>query len=168
MNEKFWMLVQTRGMGCHANDFITFRLAAWTNFIGLWLIAVLNYFQLMSKAKRKLLSLIIDCKRIFILVFHSSVEPLNERSKICKKYFITWKKEISTNIAVSSIALIFISWSLFSKGNGLIDETEFLQWIARIQALRETETSAEDDDLTQDLVAAFRLDLISLIESLIL
>lgn len=41
-------------------------------------------------------------------------------------------------------------------GNGLIDETEFLQWIARIQALRETETSAEDDDLTQDLVAAFR------------
>lgn len=45
---------------------------------------------------------------------------------------------------------------LFSLGNGLIDETEFLQWIARIQALRETETSAEDDDLTQDLVAAFR------------
>lgn len=42
------------------------------------------------------------------------------------------------------------------KGNGLIDETEFLQWIARIQALRETETTAEDDDLTQDLVAAFR------------
>jgi len=42
-------------------------------------------------------------------------------------------------------------------GNGLIDETEFLQWIARIQALRETETSAEDDDLTQDLVAAFRV-----------
>lgn len=41
-------------------------------------------------------------------------------------------------------------------GNGLIDETEFLQWIARIQALRETETTAEDDDLTQDLVAAFR------------
>lgn len=44
----------------------------------------------------------------------------------------------------------------FSSGNGLIDETEFLQWIARIQALRETETTAEDDDLTQDLVAAFR------------
>lgn len=45
---------------------------------------------------------------------------------------------------------------MFSPGNGLIDETEFLQWIARIQALRETEATAEDDDLTQDLVAAFR------------
>lgn len=45
---------------------------------------------------------------------------------------------------------------IFPSGNGLIDETEFLQWIARIQALRETETTAEDDDLTQDLVAAFR------------
>lgn len=44
------------------------------------------------------------------------------------------------------------------SGNGLIDETEFLQWIARIQALRESPTTstAEDDDLTQDLVAAFR------------
>lgn len=31
-----------------------------------------------------------------------------------------------------------------------------MQWIARIQALRETETIAEGDDLTQDLVAAFR------------
>ena len=48
---------------------------------------------------------------------------------------------------------------LHSTGNGLIDETEFLQWIARIQALREspsTSSTAEDDDLTQDLVAAFR------------
>ncbi|KAG5680876.1 hypothetical protein PVAND_010357 [Polypedilum vanderplanki] len=43
-------------------------------------------------------------------------------------------------------------------GNGLIDETEFLQWIGRIQALREESTpSADDDDLTQDLVAAFRV-----------
>lgn len=43
-------------------------------------------------------------------------------------------------------------------GNGLIDETEFLQWIGRIQALREDSTpTAEDDDLTQDLVAAFRV-----------
>lgn len=41
----------------------------------------------------------------------------------------------------------------------MIDETEFLQWIARIQALRESPTTstAEDDDLTQDLVAAFRV-----------
>lgn len=47
---------------------------------------------------------------------------------------------------------------LFIVGNGLIDETEFLQWIGRIQALRESSTTstAEEDDLTQDLVAAFR------------
>lgn len=44
----------------------------------------------------------------------------------------------------------------FFVGNGLIDETEFLQWIARIQALREDNTTTQDDDLTQDLVAAFR------------
>ena len=46
----------------------------------------------------------------------------------------------------------------FVAGNGLIDETEFLQWIGRIQALREDSTSlTQHDDLTQDLVAAFRL-----------
>lgn len=43
------------------------------------------------------------------------------------------------------------------NGNGLIDETEFLHWIARIQALRDTEPAPEDDDLAQDLVAAFRV-----------
>lgn len=49
----------------------------------------------------------------------------------------------------------------FIAGNGLIDETEFLQWIGRIQALREeTTTLTQDDDLMQDLVAAFRLDII--------
>lgn len=55
-------------------------------------------------------------------------------------------------------------------GSGLIDETEFLQWVARIQALKEESNSstsgssssnstsqAADDDLTQDLVAAFRV-----------
>ncbi|XP_053685316.1 calcium-binding protein E63-1 isoform X1 [Sabethes cyaneus] len=53
-------------------------------------------------------------------------------------------------------------------GSGLIDETEFLQWVARIQALKEdsstsssssstSATQAADDDLTQDLVAAFRV-----------
>lgn len=43
-------------------------------------------------------------------------------------------------------------------GNGLIDETEFLEWIARIQALTEdsASSSTHEDDLTQDLVAAFR------------
>ncbi|KXJ76123.1 hypothetical protein RP20_CCG010304 [Aedes albopictus] len=57
-----------------------------------------------------------------------------------------------------------------SYGSGLIDETEFLQWVARIQALKEesntsssgssssnSTTQAADDDLTQDLVAAFRV-----------
>ncbi|XP_055611571.1 calcium-binding protein E63-1 isoform X2 [Uranotaenia lowii] len=55
-------------------------------------------------------------------------------------------------------------------GSGLIDETEFLQWVARIQAIKEESsnsssssssshgtTTAADDDLTQDLVAAFRV-----------
>ncbi|XP_063702236.1 calcium-binding protein E63-1 isoform X4 [Culicoides brevitarsis] len=47
-------------------------------------------------------------------------------------------------------------------GNGLIDETEFLQWVAKIQALKEESssssgTSPPDDDITQDLVAAFRV-----------
>lgn len=54
-------------------------------------------------------------------------------------------------------------------GSGLIDETEFLQWVARIQALKDdSQTSSSssssnnpaqsaDDDLTQDLVAAFRV-----------
>lgn len=48
-------------------------------------------------------------------------------------------------------------------GNGLIDEAEFLQWVAKIQALRdETEestskTEQEVDDGTEDLIAAFRV-----------
>jgi calmodulin len=48
------------------------------------------------------------------------------------------------------------------SGNGLIDETEFLTWVAKIQAIKDesssnsSETPADDDDLTQDLVAAFR------------
>uniref|UniRef100_A0A182XD04 EF-hand domain-containing protein n=1 Tax=Anopheles quadriannulatus TaxID=34691 RepID=A0A182XD04_ANOQN len=53
--------------------------------------------------------------------------------------------------------------------SGLIDETEFLQWVARIQALKDDSNTsssssssnnpaqAADDDLTQDLVAAFRV-----------
>jgi hypothetical protein len=47
----------------------------------------------------------------------------------------------------------------------LIDETEFLQWIARIQALTEDSASSttQDDDLTQDLVAAFRLVLVKML-----
>lgn len=53
---------------------------------------------------------------------------------------------------------LILTNKLFSQptGNGLIDETEFLHWIARIQALRDTEPAPEDDDLAQDLVAAFR------------
>lgn len=52
-------------------------------------------------------------------------------------------------------------------GNGLIDEAEFLTWVARIQALRDesttpkasphqTDADDDDDDITQDLIAAFR------------
>jgi calmodulin len=41
-------------------------------------------------------------------------------------------------------------------GNGLIDETEFLQWIGRIQALRENTSPTAEDDAAEDLVAAFR------------
>ncbi|XP_050075146.1 calcium-binding protein E63-1 isoform X1 [Anopheles maculipalpis] len=54
-------------------------------------------------------------------------------------------------------------------GSGLIDETEFLQWVARIKALKDDSNTSSsssssnnpaqsaDDDLTQDLVAAFRV-----------
>jgi len=52
-------------------------------------------------------------------------------------------------------------------GNGLINEAEFLQWVGRIQALRDDQqhddsaSSAskpvdEADDVTEDLIAAFR------------
>ncbi|XP_047002922.1 calcium-binding protein E63-1 isoform X3 [Schistocerca americana] len=39
--------------------------------------------------------------------------------------------------------------------NGLINEAEFLQWVARIQAL--TQDTEGDDDVTKDLIAAFRV-----------
>uniref|UniRef100_A0A336MPM2 CSON004879 protein n=1 Tax=Culicoides sonorensis TaxID=179676 RepID=A0A336MPM2_CULSO len=50
-------------------------------------------------------------------------------------------------------------------GTGLIDEAEFLQWVAKIQALKEESSNSSsssvsqqpDDDITQDLVAAFRV-----------
>jgi len=55
---------------------------------------------------------------------------------------------------------------LQSTGNGLINEAEFLQWVGRIQALRDDQQSHEDskdskpvdeaDDVTEDLIAAFR------------
>ncbi|XP_055687060.1 calcium-binding protein E63-1 isoform X2 [Lutzomyia longipalpis] len=55
-----------------------------------------------------------------------------------------------------------------NTGNGLIDEAEFLQWIARIQAIKDesassssstgsTQQLSEEDDITQDLIAAFRV-----------
>ncbi|XP_017127505.1 calcium-binding protein E63-1 isoform X1 [Drosophila elegans] len=53
------------------------------------------------------------------------------------------------------------------SGNGLINEAEFLQWVGRIQALRDDQQSHEDskdnkpvdeaDDVTEDLIAAFRV-----------
>lgn len=61
-----------------------------------------------------------------------------------------------SNFHISILIYSLFLSLFFLSGNGLIDETEFLQWIGRIQALRETSTPAEDDDLTQDLVAAFR------------
>ncbi|KAH8305069.1 hypothetical protein KR059_004452, partial [Drosophila kikkawai] len=53
-------------------------------------------------------------------------------------------------------------------GNGLINEAEFLQWVGRIQALRDDQQQPEDsasnskpvdeaDDVTEDLIAAFRV-----------
>lgn len=47
-------------------------------------------------------------------------------------------------------------------GNGLMDEKEFRQWIQRIQTLQEDSVSPStsqtdtEDDITQDLIAAFR------------
>lgn len=49
-----------------------------------------------------------------------------------------------------------------NTGNGLMDEKEFRQWIQRIQSLQEesltpsTSQTETDDDITQDLIAAFR------------
>nr|CAD7201142.1 unnamed protein product [Timema douglasi] len=46
------------------------------------------------------------------------------------------------------------------SGSGLIDEAEFLQWVARIQSLTEEVEGASGDtadDITKDLVAAFRV-----------
>ncbi|XP_068149272.1 calcium-binding protein E63-1 isoform X1 [Drosophila tropicalis] len=61
------------------------------------------------------------------------------------------------------------------SGNGLINEAEFLQWVGRIQALRDEQQQHEDnassnssgssskqptdeaDDVTEDLIAAFRV-----------
>jgi calmodulin len=40
-------------------------------------------------------------------------------------------------------------------GNGLIDETEFLQWVARIQVLNQDTSADDEDDVTKDLIAAF-------------
>ncbi|KAM8710307.1 hypothetical protein ACLKA7_017010 [Drosophila subpalustris] len=55
------------------------------------------------------------------------------------------------------------------SGNGLINEAEFLQWVGRIQALRDDQQQHDDsastaskpvdeaDDVTEDLIAAFRV-----------
>ncbi|XP_037934435.1 calcium-binding protein E63-1-like, partial [Teleopsis dalmanni] len=60
-------------------------------------------------------------------------------------------------------------------GNGLINEAEFLQWVGRIQAIRDEQQQQqqqqqqqtqqeenaskpeENDDVTEDLIAAFRV-----------
>lgn len=62
----------------------------------------------------------------------------------------------------SSSFVQFFSIVLFlCTGNGLIDESEFLQWVGRIQAIRDeqddsTSKQDENDDVTEDLIAAFR------------
>ncbi|KAM7356877.1 calcium-binding protein E63-1 isoform 2-T3 [Cochliomyia hominivorax] len=55
------------------------------------------------------------------------------------------------------------------SGNGLINEAEFLQWVGRIQALRDEQSQQQEqqeenaskpddlDDITEDLIAAFRV-----------
>ncbi|XP_053953951.1 calcium-binding protein E63-1 isoform X5 [Anastrepha ludens] len=55
------------------------------------------------------------------------------------------------------------------SGNGLINEAEFLQWVGRIQALRDEQQQQqqqqeenaskpeENDDVTEDFIAAFRV-----------
>ncbi|XP_077291495.1 ecdysone-induced protein 63F 1 isoform X2 [Arctopsyche grandis] len=45
-------------------------------------------------------------------------------------------------------------------GNGLIDEAEFLQWVSKIQALQGVltgESADSEDEITRDLLAAFRV-----------
>lgn len=56
--------------------------------------------------------------------------------------------------------VIYCEFLFLILGNGLIDETEFLQWVARIQALREEpvdQVADQEDEINQDLMAAFRL-----------
>ena len=61
-------------------------------------------------------------------------------------------------------------FSIIHPGNGLINEAEFLQWVGRIQALRDEQSQQQQqeqqqenaskpddlDDVTEDLIAAFR------------
>ncbi|KAK7794115.1 hypothetical protein R5R35_012607 [Gryllus longicercus] len=41
--------------------------------------------------------------------------------------------------------------------DGLINETEFLQWVGRIQDLQDKGNSEDPDEITKDLIAAFRV-----------
>lgn len=97
---------------------------------------------------------------IYFCLFDEWIE-----GEIVKIFITTWIHNVNLNYKENSsnanAILNFCSSKftlsfMFFVGNGLIDETEFLQWIARIQALREDNTTTQDDDLTQDLVAAFR------------
>lgn len=38
-----------------------------------------------------------------------------------------------------------------------MNEAEFLQWIGRIESLRKEQTEGEEDDVSKDLIAAFRV-----------
>jgi hypothetical protein len=72
------------------------------------------------------------------------------------------KKNVEKALRLSGHLFVFFSLCCLT-GNGLIDETEFLTWVAKIQAIKDESSSNNatadaqaDDDLTQDLVAAFR------------
>lgn len=84
-----------------------------------------------------------------------------------KKCILNPIVDISSDVNMQyAICVIKIHSRVFA-GNGIIDETEFLQWVARIQALRDDPTTqsskmmvSDEDDITQDLIAAFRYALL--------
>lgn len=67
-------------------------------------------------------------------------------------------------IEMNTIFIDILVKKASNSGNLSLDEQEFMQWIHKIQTLREedksdtvTESSKEEDDLRNDLMAAFML-----------
>lgn len=97
-------------------------------------------------------------KKKFVL---QSLTAITNQNKI--KMYPFYLSLISTFYTLFPNSYFLVTKTIFisiSTGNGLINEAEFLQWVGRIQALREEPESTgkpdEDDDVTQDLIAAFR------------